>query len=274
VVSGPPLDLLDVFAGPAGHLMWLVEAFLLGLVVGSFANVCIHRLPLGESVVRPRSRCPSCRAPILTRDNVPLLGWLLLRGRCRSCGVPISVRYPAVELANAVLWLLVAHVHGPSFRAVLLAVLASALLVLALIDYDHRILPDRITKPGILIGLLASLPAGPPEPLSSVVAAVAGYLGCAAMYYLWLWVRKQEALGRGDWKMIAMLGAFFGWDGMLLSVFLATLAGSVVGLSLIQLRRIDRGAQVPLGTFLAAGGVVTLLTGDGLLAWYRGLFVV
>jgi leader peptidase (prepilin peptidase)/N-methyltransferase len=264
----------DLFAGPEGHLLWCVEAFLLGLVVGSFANVVIHRLPIGESVVTPRSRCPRCRNPIATRDNLPVLSWILLRGRCRHCAEPISARYPLVELANAGLWLGVALVYGVSVRAVIGALLATALLVLALIDLDHQLLPDAITKPGILAGLLASLLPGPPEPLSSVAAAVAGYLGCAAIYHLWLWLRGVDALGRGDWKMIAMLGAFFGYEGMLLAVLLATFAGSVVGVTLIQMRWIEHSTRVPLGTFLAAGGLATLLAGERILTWYRGLFVV
>jgi leader peptidase (prepilin peptidase)/N-methyltransferase len=269
-----PQMLPDLFAGPEGHVFWCVEALLLGLVVGSFANVAIHRLPIGESVVTPRSRCPRCRNPIATRDNLPVLSWLLLRGRCRHCAEPISARYPLVELANAALWVAVAWQHGVSVRAVIGALFATALLVLALIDFDHQLLPDAITKPGILVGLLASLLPGPPQPLSSVAAAVAGYAGCAAIYYLWLWARDVEALGRGDWKMIAMLGAFFGYEGMLLAVLLATFAGSVVGLSLIHLRWIERTTRVPLGTFLAAGGLATLLAGERILAWYRGLFVV
>ncbi len=247
-------------------------AFLLGLVVGSFANVCIHRLPRGESVVRPPSRCPGCGALIKAYDNVPVLGWLLLGGRCRACRAPISWRYPAVEAANGLLWLALALAHGPRLRTLVEMILVTALLVLSLIDYDHQILPDVITLPGILVGLAASfLPGSPVAPLTALVAAGLGWLAFAAVAKAYEKTRGVEGLGQGDWKLAAMLGAFLGWQSMLLTVLLASLAGTIVGLGAIALRGRDMRYALPLGTFLGAAGVLVVFAGDAIVGWYRGL---
>ena len=250
-----------------------VTALLLGLVVGSFANVCIHRLPRRESVVRPPSRCPGCGALIRPRDNVPVLGFLLLRGRCRSCRAPISWRYPAVEAANGLLWLALAALRGPHLQTLVAMALATALLVLSLIDLEHQILPDVLTLPGIAAGLAASaLPGSPVAPLPAAAAAAAGWLAFAAVAKLYERARGIEGLGQGDWKMAAMLGAFLGWQKMLLTVLLASLTGTVVGLGAVALRGRDMRYALPLGTFLGAAGIVVVFFGDSLLAWYRGLF--
>jgi leader peptidase (prepilin peptidase)/N-methyltransferase len=248
-------------------------AFLLGLVVGSFANVCIHRLPLGLSVVRPPSRCPGCGALVAPRDNVPLVGWLLLRGRCRSCRAPISWRYPAVEAANGLLWLALALWHGPALRTFVEMALVTALLTLSLIDLDHHLLPDAITLPGVALGLLASfLPGSPVAPLTSLLAATGGWLAFAAVAKAYEKTRGIEGLGQGDWKLAAMLGAFLGWQKMLLTVMLASVAGTLVGLLVIALRGRDMRYALPLGTFLGAAGVLVVFLGDAIVGWYRGLF--
>src|SRR4051812_10879741 len=167
--------------------LWPLAALAMGLVVGSFANVCIHRIPLGESVVAPRSRCPSCRTPIASGDNVPVISYLVLGGRCRQCGARISARYPAVELANGLLYMAVALRDGPSARAAVDMVFVTALLVLTLIDLDHQILPNVITRPGIALGILASVLAwqrgwpGYPTPLESAASAAGGYLAFGAL---------------------------------------------------------------------------------------------
>jgi len=247
-----------------------VTALLLGLVVGSFANVCIHRLPRDESVVSPPSRCPRCGARIRPWDNVPVASWLLLRGRCRSCRAPISARYPAVEAGNGLLWLALAATRGPSLPTLLSMVLVSALLVLAFIDLDHQILPDVITLPGIALGLVSSfVPGSALAPRESLAAALAGYVGFALVWWLWKSLRGLDALGQGDWKMAAMLGAWLGWQKMLLTVFLASVTGAVVGLAVLRLAGKDR---LPLGTFLAAAAILVVFFGDPLVAWYGGLF--
>jgi leader peptidase (prepilin peptidase) / N-methyltransferase len=247
--------------------------FLLGLIVGSFANVCIYRLPRRESVVAPPSRCPSCGGLIRARDNVPVLSWLLLRGRCRACRAPISPRYPAVEAANGLLWLALAVVRGPRLQTLVEMALVTALLVLSLIDLDHQILPDAITLPGVAVGLLASLlPGSPVTPLAALLAAAGGWLAFAAVAKAYQRVRGIEGLGQGDWKLAAMLGAFLGWQPMLLTVLVATLAGTAVGLAAVALRGRDLRHSLPLGTFLGASGIAVVFFGEPILSWYQGLF--
>jgi leader peptidase (prepilin peptidase) / N-methyltransferase len=247
--------------------------FALGAIVGSFANVCIHRLPLGESVVSPRSRCPSCRTPIAAGDNVPVLSWLVLRARCRHCGAAISWRYPAVEAGNGLLYLAIALREGPTPRAAVEMALVTALLVLSLIDLDHQILPNAITRPGIAAGLLASFVLGGARAaLAAALAAAGGYVAFWAIAWLYRRARGIEGLGQGDWKLAAMLGAFLGWERMLLTILLASVAGTLVGVVLMAARGRSAQHPLPLGTFLGLAGIVVLLTGDSALAWYRGLW--
>jgi leader peptidase (prepilin peptidase) / N-methyltransferase len=248
-------------------------ALAIGLVLGSFANVCIHRLPLGESVVAPRSRCPRCRTPIAAGDNVPVLSWLVLRARCRHCGEPISWRYPAVEATNGLLYLAIALREGPTLRAGVEMALVTALLVLSLIDLDHHILPNVITRPGIAAGLLASLALGGPRAAgAAALAAAGGYVAFWAIAWIYRRARGVEGLGQGDWKLAAMLGAFLGWERMLLTILLASLAGTVVGLVLMAARGRSAQHPLPLGTFLGLAGILVVFAGDPLLAWYRGLW--
>lgn len=262
----PLLDWTLLLTTPAFE----VTALLLGLVVGSFANVCIHRLPRGESVVSPPSRCPRCSARIPPWDNVPVVGFLLLGGRCRSCRAPISPRYPVVEAANGLLWLALAALRGPSLVTLLSMALVTALLVLALVDLDHQILPDVVTLPGTAFGLAASvLPGAKVAPLEAAAAAVAGYAGFALVWWLWKTLRGLDALGQGDWKMAAMLGAWLGWQKLLLTVFLASVVGTVIGLAVLRLRGKDR---LPLGTFLGVAGILVVFFGEALVDWYAGLF--
>lgn len=268
-----------------------VYALLIGLIVGSFANVCIHRLPadfepapgrLGflrdlwrqmASVVYPPSHCPRCAKPIAWYDNVPIVSWLVLRARCRSCGLPIPARYPAVEATNGLLWLALAVLHGARARTVVEMLFVTALLVLVVIDLEHQLLPDAITLTGTLAALLASLlPGSPVSPLESALAAAGGYLTFAGLAWLWRRLRKVEALGEGDWKMAAMLGAFFGWEALLLVLLLASAAGAVVGVGAILLRRGEWQTRLPFGTFLGLAAMLVLFGGGLLLGAYRGLF--
>jgi len=251
---------------------WVALAF--GLVVGSFANVCVYRLPLGRSVVWPASSCPLCSAPISPRDNVPVLGFLLLGGFCRSCRQPIALRYPAVEAANGALYYWLAARGGAAPATFVAMGLATALLVLSLIDAEHHLLPDAITLPGIAVGVAASFLPGGPEPLESVLAAVFGYLGMAFVARAAEWHYGHEALGQGDWKMVAMLGAFLGARATLLTLLIATAAGAAFGLALIASGSGSRRTRVPLGTFLGLAALCVLLCGERLLAWYEGLLHV
>jgi leader peptidase (prepilin peptidase)/N-methyltransferase len=266
----------DAFA-EAGAL-WPGAAFAVGLIVGSFANVCIHRIPRRESVVTPRSRCPSCRALIRATDNVPVLSFLVLRGRCRHCQARISWRYPAVEAANGLAYLAAALRWGPTPLAVINMALVTALIVLTLIDLDHQILPDLITLPGIVVGIAVSAVgwwrgwSGPPTPLASIASAAGGYLAFLFVAEAYRRTRGVEGLGQGDWKMAAMLGAFLGWQKLLLTVLLASLAGTIVGVALMALRGHTARHALPLGTFLGAAGIVVLFVGDALVGWYRAMF--
>jgi leader peptidase (prepilin peptidase)/N-methyltransferase len=265
-------------------------AFLLGLVVGSFANVCIHRLPRdyepaagtfaraidlwrqASSVVHPGSHCPSCGRPIRPWDNVPLLSWLLLRGRCRDCGAGIAWRYPAVEAANGLLWLALAVMRGPSLATLVSMLLATALLTLGLIDLEHQLLPDAITLPGIALGLAASfLPGSRVSPLAAAGAAAGGWLGFALVALAWKKLRHVDALGEGDWKMAAMLGAFLGAERLMLTVLLASASGALVGFGVLLFGSGGWRTKLPLGTFLGAAGLAMVLFGDGILRTYRGL---
>jgi len=250
-----------------------LQALAAGLVVGSFANVCIHRLPRGESVVTPRSRCPQCASPIGVADNVPVLSYLALRGRCRRCGVRISPRYPAVEAANGLLYLALAASLGPAPRAFVLMAFTTAVLVLGLIDLEHQLLHDVITLPGIAVGFAASfLPGSPVSPPGSFLAAACGFAALTAINVVYRAARGTDGFGGGDPKMVAMIGAFLGWQGALLAVFVASLTGTLVGLGLVAFQGRSARHKLPLGTFLALGALVVIFAGDPLLSWYKGFF--
>ncbi len=248
---------------PVGAIVVVV----FGLAVGSFLNVCIHRLPRNESLVSPASRCPACGHPIRWHDNVPVLGYLLLRGRCRDCGASFSPVYLAVELSTAALFGLYAWWYGwqPLLGARLL--FAGAMVVLFMIDLRHRILPNSITLPGIVVGFALSLVL-PPGWLSSLVGIVLGggvLLGIGELYFRW---RGEEGLGMGDVKMLAMIGAFLGWRLTLVTLVLSSFLGSLVGVSLILTGQGTMKYALPFGTFLAIGAIVASLVGDALLDWY------
>jgi leader peptidase (prepilin peptidase)/N-methyltransferase len=254
--------------------LWEWSALVLGLIVGSFANVCIHRLPRHQSVGRPPSACPRCGARIRPWDNIPVLSYLALRGRCRGCRAPISMRYPLVEAANGIAYFGLAARMGPTPRALVLMAFVTALIVLSLIDLEWQVLPNAITIPGVAVGVLASLLPGSPTLRGSLAAAAGGYVALAALALAWKRLRHVEALGQGDWKMTAMLGAFLGWQGMLLTVFLASVMGSVVGLALVAFWGRTGQHRLPLGTFLGLAGIAVVFVGDPFLAWYRGFLAV
>jgi leader peptidase (prepilin peptidase)/N-methyltransferase len=255
---------------PLGALVGLY-ATLLGLVVGSYLNVVIHRLPRGISTVLPRSRCPSCGAAVAARDNVPVLSYLVLRGRCRHCRAPISPRYPLVEAATGSLFLASYLQFGLTLAAAAGALYGSLLIALAMIDAEHLLLPDRITLPGIALGLGLShwLPwSGLPAALLGAALGGAVLLG---LWGGWLLLRGEEGMGLGDVKMLAMIGAFLGWRGMLVALFVAALAGSAVGLALLASGRGGLKTRLPFGTFLALGGLAGLFAGPALSRWYGAL---
>jgi leader peptidase (prepilin peptidase)/N-methyltransferase len=251
----------------------LVMAAVFGLAVGSFLNVCIYRVPRGQSVVSPPSRCPKCKKDLAWYDNIPVVSWLALRGRCRNCGEPISIQYPIVELVTAVVALLVVWATPPGWLLASRLVLGALLIVLFVIDLELQILPNAITLPGIAAGFLFSL-AAPPGPIASLagIALGAGILyGIAAAYYA---VRKEEGMGMGDVKMLAMIGAFLGWRAVLLTLILASFAGALTGIALMSSKREGLRYALPFGTFLALGALAAMLAGDAILDWYLGFFEV
>lgn len=274
--------------------MNLLLVFLVGLAVGSFLNVCIYRLPRGESIVHPRSRCPHCQAQIAAYDNIPLLSYLLLRGRCRYCRHPIAVFYPLVELASASLLLFLYLRYGLSPVGWRNAVFALLLLVLIVSDLRDRILPDRVTLPGLVAGLLFSfwVPVG--DGSAALLARLAGWdapawlrsfgdaaLGAfvwAALFYsvgeLFYRVRRIEGLGLGDVKMVALLGAFLGLKLTLVTILFACLLGIVLGGLYMLLRCTGTRYALPLGTFLGLAGLVALFWGPSLLRMYFSLFTL
>ena len=250
----------------------VITCGLFGLLVGSFLNVCIYRLPQQASVTWPASHCTSCRRPLSWFENVPVLSWLVLRGRCRTCRASISMMYPLVELTTAVVFAGGAIVYGLSPLLVVRLAFACALIVLFAIDLRHHILPNVITLPGVGVGFVASWFL-PPGWLSSLLGVLAGggiLLGIAEGYRR---VRGQEGLGMGDVKMLAMIGAFLGWKAVLVTLILSSFSGALVGIGLIAFSRGGMRLALPFGTFLSLGALAAMLVGEPLLTWYSGFFV-
>lgn len=244
---------------------------LAGLMIGSFLNVCISRLPKRESIIWPASHCTACNRALAWFENMPILSWVVLRGRCRSCRSPISVIYPLVELITGVVFVGGALVYGLSPLLFVRLAFACALIVLFVIDLQHRILPNAITLPGIAAGFVASLFL-PPGWLSSLIGIAVGggiLFALAEAYYR---LRGVEGLGMGDVKMLAMIGAVLGWPLMLLTLVLASFAGSLVGVGLMAAGRGTMQAALPFGTFLALGALVAAVVGDPIIAWYLAFY--
>ena len=239
-------------------------ALVFGLVIGSFLNVCIWRLPRRESLAIPPSHCSSCNRSIAVYDNIPVLSFLWLRGRCRYCRQPISWRYPLVELSNGAGYTLLLWRYGMEWTTIVYAALFSSLLVITFIDLDHQIIPDRITLPGMVIGLIAAawvLPHG-------LKNGLAGLLLGGGMFYA-IALLSRGGMGGGDIKMIAMVGAFLGWKAVLLTTFLGAMTGSLIGMFLILFHGKNRKTPVPFGPFLSLGALISLFWGQEIIQWYQ-----
>lgn len=249
--------------------LWL--AFPFGLCWGSFLNVCIHRLPLYQSMVSPRSRCPGCGQSIAAWDNIPLVSWVLLRGACRGCGATISFRYPAVELLTGLFTLLLVWQHGPTVEFAARFLFCSAMVVLIFTDLDHQILPNPVTIPGTVAGFLFSLFPGGVEWTDSLVGLVLGWVVIVAVSQAYLRLRGVEGMGMGDAKMMALVGAFLGWPSVLLVLVLGSLLGSLAGVYLLATGRGGLQAKLPFGTFLGIAGLVALFFGEAIIGWYMSL---
>jgi leader peptidase (prepilin peptidase)/N-methyltransferase len=281
----------------------LVEAAagILGLVIGSFLNVVIYRLPLmlerdwrrqcqemlhpeapaapapaPFNLLRPRSACPACKAPIRPQHNVPVLGYLWLRGRCAACGTHIPLRYPLVEALTGMLTALLVWRFGVTIECAGLLLLGWSLVTLTVIDLDHQLLPDIITLPLLWLGVLFSLLGGDasqyqviPELRASVTGALAGYLSLWSVYQLFRLLTGKEGMGYGDFKLFAVLGAWLGWQMLPLIILLAALVGALTGIGLILFRGHDRQSPIPFGPYLAAAGFVALMWGNSLVTAYR-----
>ncbi|NIM70824.1 MAG: prepilin peptidase [Xanthomonadales bacterium] len=273
--------------------LFLTGTVVFGLLLGSFLNVVILRLPArlehdwkGQcrelleleaaddapppDLVFSRSRCPGCGRPIRARENVPVLSYLALRGRCAGCGAAISLRYPLVELLTASLFLLVGWHFGPTLQCLAALVLTAFLVALAGIDFDHQLLPDNLTLPLLWAGLLLSLLGVFTDPVSSIIGAAAGYLLLWSIYHLFRLLTGKEGMGYGDFKLLAALGAWLGWQMLPLVLVLSSVVGAVVGLALLALRRHRKDQPMPFGPYIAAAGWIALIWGEPIvMGWLR-----
>jgi leader peptidase (prepilin peptidase)/N-methyltransferase len=251
---------------------WLVTlSGLLGLAVGSFLNVCIYRLPLEQSLVFPASHCTNCHRKLSWFENVPVLAWVVLRGRCRTCRAPISAVYPAVELFTGVMFAWAAWRYGPGLLLVSRLLFGCMLIVLFFIDLRHRILPNPITVGGTVVGFILSFVTGPGW-VSSLIGLVIGGLIPLLLAEAYLRVRKMEGLGMGDVKMLALIGAFLGWQLVLLTLAVASVLGSLVGLGMMLSRRGDMKYALPFGTFLSIAALFAAAAGEPIVQWYVGFY--
>jgi len=249
-------------------MMWHIVSIIFGAIVGSFLNVCIFRLPKEESIVWPGSHCPHCNTPIKFYDNIPLISYILLKGRCRHCHRPISFQYPLVEgitaLGSAILFVK----FGPSLTYLFYFAFLASLIVITVIDLHHQIIPDVISLPGIGVGLLASLILPKITLFNSLIGILlgGGSLFLVATVYQWLF--KREGMGGGDVKLLAMIGAFLGWKAVILTILLSSLIGSITGIIIMVLKGKDFKYAIPFGPFLSLGAVISLFYGPSLINWY------
>jgi len=239
---------------------------LLGLLAGSFANVCVYRIPRRESIVLPASHCPACKHPIAPFDNIPVLSWLMLRGRCRNCRQTIAWRYPLLETLMGLSWAGLAWHFGPGLQLVMALSLFFLLWVLSFIDFETGLLPDVLTLSGIVLGLLFSWWLG--DWRHAVIGAIAGYGVFWLVNRLFLLLSGREGMGYGDFKLLAMLGAFLGWQALPFIILVSSVIGALVGSLFLWLSRRGLRAEIPYGPYLAGASMIWLLWGDAILGWY------
>lgn len=255
-------------------LLLNVYIFMLGLCVGSFLNVCIFRIPAGRSIVRPASACPGCATPIRWYDNLPVISYILLRGRCRHCHSVISIRYPLVELLTAFSTLAVWLHFGWSTQTPVYFLLVAALLAITFIDLDHRIIPDCISLPGIPIGFALSFLLPQMSWVDSLLGILIGGGSLYAVAWVYHFLTGKEGMGGGDIKLLAMIGAFIGWQGVLFTIMASSLVGTLAGVAVMI--RMGQGMKmaVPFGPFLAIGAILYLFFGPQLIDWYLYRFLM
>ena len=248
-------------------MLYLIS-IIFGAMVGSFLNVCIFRLPKEESIIWPGSHCPHCKKPIRFYDNIPLISYFLLRGKCRYCKGPISLQYPLVEGITALSSLLLIMKFGPSLSYLTYFAFVSALIVITVIDLYHQIIPDVISLPGIGVGLLASLIIPPITFLNSLIGILLGGGSLFLVATLYQWLFKREGMGGGDVKLLAMIGAFLGWKAVILTILLSSLIGSISGISIMVLKGKNFKYAIPFGPFLSLGAVIALFYQNEIIFWY------
>ncbi|MDD2321177.1 MAG: prepilin peptidase [Geobacteraceae bacterium] len=253
--------------------LYILNAFvaLFGAAIGSFLNVCIYRIPRAESIVFPSSHCPACGSRIRALDNIPIVSYLLLRGKCRSCASRISWQYPVVEALSGLLTLLLFLKFQLSPTFFVLFIFCMALVVITFIDLEHQIIPDSISLPGIVVGFASSFFLPWLGWKSSLIGIVAGGGSLLLVAYGYQLLTKKEGMGGGDIKLLAMMGAFLGWRSIPFIIFTSSLFGSVVGLSLMAARKKDSQLPIPFGPFLAFGAVLFIFYGRQLIQWYFAL---
>ncbi len=248
--------------------MAYIVSIIFGALVGSFLNVCILRLPKEESIVWPGSHCPHCKHPIKFYDNIPLVSYMLLKGRCRHCHSPISFQYPLVEGITALGSLLLFMKFGPSLSYLFYFLFVAALIVITVIDLYHQIIPDVISLPGIGVGLLTSLMIPQITFLTSLIGTLLGGGSLFLVATIYQRLFKREGMGGGDVKLLAMIGAFLGWKAVILTIFLSSLIGSITGIIMMLLKGKDFKYAIPFGPFLSVGAVVALFYQNEIITWY------
>jgi leader peptidase (prepilin peptidase)/N-methyltransferase len=253
------------------YLVFSLFALVTGMVVGSFLNVCICRMPKGESVVTPPSHCPQCDYRIRWYDNIPIVSYLLLRGRCRGCGMHISPQYPLVELLNGLLTLALFLRFGPTLAFLVLFLFCSALVVITFIDLDHQIIPDEISLTGIVVGFVFSFFLQGHSWLNSLLGILLGGGSLLLVAYGYQWLTGKEGMGGGDIKLLAMMGAFLGWKSIPFIIFASSLVGSVIGITIMLVQKKDSKLAIPFGPYLAFGAVLYIFYGRQIIHWYLNM---
>ena len=248
--------------------MWYIVSIVFGALIGSFLNVCIIRLPKEQSIIWPGSHCPHCKIPIKFYDNIPLISYILLKGRCRHCHRPISSEYPLVEGITALSSFILFMKFGLSLSYLFYFLFVAALIVITVIDFYHQIIPDVISLPGIAVGLGASLIIPQITFLNSLVGILLGGGSLFLVATLYQWLFKREGMGGGDVKLLAMIGAFLGWKAVILTILLGSLIGSIMGIIIMVLKGKDFKYAIPFGPFLSLGAVISLFYGESIIRWY------
>ena len=241
--------------------------FVIGLVIGSFSNVCIYRIPRNESLVNPGSHCPQCNKPIPFYDNIPVISYILLKGKCRSCGQPIPLQYPIVELATGLFYLALYLFYGLQLITIIYMILCTLLIIISFIDLKERIIPDVLSLPFIAIGFIVSFFLRTLSPIDSLLGILAGGGSLLIIAIAGTYLFKKEAMGGGDVKLAAMIGAFLGWQLTLLSLFLGFFLGSIIGVIVLIINK-GKSDIVPFGPFIALGAMLSIFWGHAIIHWY------